>query len=493
MAVFLAPGSYGAGYQAFDTNGKPLNAGLLYTYAAGTTSPQSTYTTSSGLVANANPIVLGVDGRPQSSGNIVEIWLTSGAAYKFTLTDILNNQISVNDNLTGTNDIATLTEWVVAGTPTYVGATQFTLVGNQTAVLDVGRRVKAVVTAGTIYGTVSAVAFSTVTTVTVDWDSTQLDTGLSSLSYGFLDAANISIPTTRMDNTVETITAAATVDLSITRSRNVAISGSTTISRVSIPDGQIRFLSFNANPTISSTVSNILLAGSGNNISTVTSSVAIFRGEPGLSRMIAFFPPNSIKQPSRTVLTSGSGTYNVPTGATRVNARIIGGGGGGGAVSTNNGTTGNATTFASLTGGGGGGGAAAGGGGGAGGTAAGGDINIPGAAGQGGYPTGLAGYTPQGAPGGNGAFGGGGSGSASGQGGNGATNSGGGGAGGGGGSSQNSGAGGGAGGYVEKLFNTGLAATYSYGVGAAANGGAAGVNAGGNGAAGIIIIDEFYT
>ena len=44
--------------QFIDAAGVPLAGGLLYTYAAGTTTPQTTYTDSTGATANSNPIVL---------------------------------------------------------------------------------------------------------------------------------------------------------------------------------------------------------------------------------------------------------------------------------------------------------------------------------------------------------------------------------------------------------------------------------------------------
>lgn len=82
------------GWQGFGTTGLPLNAGLLYTYAAGTSTPQATFTTSVGNVPNANPIVLGSDGRPPQ-----EIWMTDGLSYKFVLADSLNNTIATYDNI----------------------------------------------------------------------------------------------------------------------------------------------------------------------------------------------------------------------------------------------------------------------------------------------------------------------------------------------------------------------------------------------------------
>lgn len=86
-------------------------------------------------------------------------------------------------------------EWLNYGlTPTYVSGTQFTLTGNQTAIYSVGRRVRAFVTAGTIYGSISASAFTTLTTVTVTWDSGNLDSGLSEVDVGLLNPLYQSLP-----------------------------------------------------------------------------------------------------------------------------------------------------------------------------------------------------------------------------------------------------------------------------------------------------------
>ena len=89
----------GAGWQFFDSNGVPLAGGLLYTYAAGTTTPQATYTTSTGSIANANPIVLDSAGRTAN-----EIWLTDGSSYKFILKTSTGTQIGSYDNISGGND-----------------------------------------------------------------------------------------------------------------------------------------------------------------------------------------------------------------------------------------------------------------------------------------------------------------------------------------------------------------------------------------------------
>jgi microcystin-dependent protein len=83
----------GSGTQFFDDSGTPLAGGLIYTYAAGGTTPLVTYTSSSGLVAHPNPIIL------DSAGRINEIWIAEGTSYKFVLKSSTNVTIGSFDNL----------------------------------------------------------------------------------------------------------------------------------------------------------------------------------------------------------------------------------------------------------------------------------------------------------------------------------------------------------------------------------------------------------
>jgi hypothetical protein len=92
MAVNLSP--IFNGWQGFTSTGLPLAGGKINTYAAGTSTPTATYTDSTGGTPNANPIILDATGRLAN-----EIWLTQGTAYKFTLTDSLNNLIGTYDNI----------------------------------------------------------------------------------------------------------------------------------------------------------------------------------------------------------------------------------------------------------------------------------------------------------------------------------------------------------------------------------------------------------
>lgn len=94
MSVNLSP--VGNAFQFFSNDGLPLAGGKLQTYQAGSTTPLATYTDSSGLIANTNPIILGTDGRPPST-----IWLTDGLFYKFVLSDANDVVIQTYDNLYG--------------------------------------------------------------------------------------------------------------------------------------------------------------------------------------------------------------------------------------------------------------------------------------------------------------------------------------------------------------------------------------------------------
>ena len=98
MAVNLSPVG-GVAAQFFDNNGVPLSGGFLYTYAAGTSTPQATYTSSSGGTAQANPMVLDASGRVPSG----EIWLTDGLQYKFVLQNANAVLIGTYDNIIGIN------------------------------------------------------------------------------------------------------------------------------------------------------------------------------------------------------------------------------------------------------------------------------------------------------------------------------------------------------------------------------------------------------
>lgn len=194
MSVNIAPD---ARQQFEDANGLPYIGGKLFTYVAGSTTKLATFTDSTGGASNTNPIILNSAGRTPYG-----LWLTNGVSYKFVLalstdTDPPTSPIWTEDNITGINDssVAGISQWTVqTNIPTYISTTSFSLVGDQTSTFEVGRRIKLINTAGTLYGTIAASVFGAVTTVTVLLDSGVLDSGLSSVELGLLTVANHAIP-----------------------------------------------------------------------------------------------------------------------------------------------------------------------------------------------------------------------------------------------------------------------------------------------------------
>jgi len=100
MTVYLSALA-GAGAQFLDNSGVILSGGKLYSYAAGTTTPQATYTSASGSIAHTNPIILNSAGRVATG----EIWLTATQNYKFVLYTSTNVLIASWDNISGINDL----------------------------------------------------------------------------------------------------------------------------------------------------------------------------------------------------------------------------------------------------------------------------------------------------------------------------------------------------------------------------------------------------
>lgn len=98
MTVKLSPIGGVAG-QFFDNNGDPLTGGKIFTYAAGTTTPQVTYTSSTSSAQHTNPIILDAAGRVPGG----EMWLTDGLSYKFVIKTSADTQIGTYDNIVGIN------------------------------------------------------------------------------------------------------------------------------------------------------------------------------------------------------------------------------------------------------------------------------------------------------------------------------------------------------------------------------------------------------
>jgi len=137
--------------QFIDASGAPLVGGKVYTYAAGTTTPLTTYTTSAGTVANTNPVIL--DSRGEAN-----IWYSNGTSYKVVLTDSADATIWTVDNIVTIGSLAFQNANAVNITGGTIGS-GVTFNGNTTGTASNVTGVVAVVNGGT--GSTTAAAART--------------------------------------------------------------------------------------------------------------------------------------------------------------------------------------------------------------------------------------------------------------------------------------------------------------------------------------------
>ena len=420
MTAYNLSSFAGAGAQFFDDNGAPLTGGKVFTYAAGTTTPLATYTTSAGTVANTNPIILDAAGRTPN-----EVWLAVGTLYKFivkTSTDVL---VGTYDGLPSIND------------PYSINALLGSITGTN-AIAAVATPAITAYAAGATYSFVAANTNTAAATISIDGLAAKSITknGSVALSAGDIQAGKLTW--IEYDGTTFQLI------------NNIVYGGSVTAG------------------TVSGLSAPILVADGGTGRNTLTANnVLLGNGTAAVQQIAPGVTGNVLSSNGTTwassassgrllrapqILTTGT-SYTTPASCTTIYVELVGGGGGGagsnntagsgggggsgayaakyftvvaataytyaigaagaaGTSSTSGGAGGN-STFAvdvtTITGGGGAGGvyaSATGGAGGAGGTATSGDINISGGGGGAGSSSSAA--TGPGGTGGGSYFGGGG-------------------------------------------------------------------------------------
>lgn len=119
--------------QFFDSDGIPLAGGKIYTYAAGTTTPITTYVDAAGTTANTNPIILDSVGQ-------ANIWLLTTASYKYVVKDANDVLIFTTDNIAVTLSVASFASPPIIGnaTPNLGYFTTISLTDNTASKLNVG-------------------------------------------------------------------------------------------------------------------------------------------------------------------------------------------------------------------------------------------------------------------------------------------------------------------------------------------------------------------
>lgn len=198
MSVFLAPDPINS-TQFLPGSNVPATGALLFCYQNKTSTKMNSYSDPSASTANTNPIVLNSGGNPPQ-----EIWIASTATFVLAPsndTDPPSSPYRTWNDIPGINNVAALVassvtgEWVQGSTATFVGVTQFTVAGDQTALYTLGRRIKATVTGGDRFGNITSASLALNTTaVGVTLDSSTLNAGLSSVQYGLLGTPNGSMP-----------------------------------------------------------------------------------------------------------------------------------------------------------------------------------------------------------------------------------------------------------------------------------------------------------
>lgn len=210
--VVLSPVYNGVACQ--DNNGNLLAGGYLYAYQQGSfTVLQPTYTDHTGSVQNANPIQLSSTGRLPNA-----LWLDASLNYNLVLTLADGTTIvQYTDNISSSSVTGATVTSITAGTgitissstgnvtistgsagwqtgtmPLYISGTSFSVLGNQTATYKPDTRIQAIVTAGTVYGSILTSSYSGITgitTITLQMDDADaLDSGLSVVEYSIVSA-----------------------------------------------------------------------------------------------------------------------------------------------------------------------------------------------------------------------------------------------------------------------------------------------------------------
>lgn len=455
----------------FDANGLPLTGGNLYTYVAGTTTPQDTFTNSAGTV-NANPVVLDANG-------YADVWIDPTVSYKFVLEDSLGNLLWTVDNVSSPFEVAAWSAGV-----TY----------------SQGEIVQDLSGFGLLYVSLTNNNVGNQLTDVAAWSMFDGNYRSTSSSAPCLVTDNVVGSNSTAGNLTQTLPPIASTPIGkkITV-KDIGTAGNTTTVQAHSGD---KFSAADCEGTAAQVYPKNLAQGN---------SITAFNS--GSFWIICATGTSTLTTLTVQKFTSGSGTYTTPSNPSPLYIKVTmvgggGGGSGGGALVATAGVAGGNTTFGTslLT--------ANGGGvsastpyvmGGPGGTASlgSGPIGLPLAGGGGGaggsFSTGDTGgiVEPAGGMGGANALGGAGaSGYSTNNGSNGAANTG---AGGGGGGANtvgavtvaSSGGGGGAGGYISAIINS-PGSSYAYSVGAGGAGGAGATSTGGAGGSGLINVEEYY-
>jgi hypothetical protein len=107
-------------------------------------------------------------------------------------------------------------EWIDFGdVPTYISTTSFSVPNNRTSFYQVGRRIR-ISDSSTLYGTITASVFTSLTTVTVALDSGSISVSISAVAAGLLSVTNPSFAVSTANIANNAVTTAKIADGAVT-------------------------------------------------------------------------------------------------------------------------------------------------------------------------------------------------------------------------------------------------------------------------------------
>lgn len=172
-------------FQSFLPNGQFNVGGKVFTYAAGTSTPQATFTDSTGATPNTNPVILNAMGEAQ-------IWLTPTLAYKYVVQDQFGNPLYTTDQINGAlgSTNAVLTSLVVGPPPS--GTQTVVINGNTTdSALVINSTLAAGVAIQLVQNTNQAAAFQIVNNNTGSHGSSTVSL-TDTVDSAFLEYQNVN-------------------------------------------------------------------------------------------------------------------------------------------------------------------------------------------------------------------------------------------------------------------------------------------------------------
>jgi hypothetical protein len=223
-------------------------------------------------------------------------------------------------------------QWIDYGhVPTRTGNTTFTIPTDVTATYTVGRRIKAT-DSSTIYGTITASSYGAPnTTVTISSDSGNLSASLTAVAIGDLTPTSNAIP--YIYRSSADVASAGTINLNAIRGDLVDVTGTTTITAVTLAEGQERTVRFTGILTLTNGASLVLPGNA--NITTAAGDIVKFRGyASSVVRAVSYSKLGGGSLGAflnmQTITATGAGTYTPTAGMRFCIIDMQGGGGGSG-------------------------------------------------------------------------------------------------------------------------------------------------------------------